>query len=224
MWRNSIDSLCSVDQNSTFQSSEKLQSMAGATALDTLPHLHSRYGNYDISHHTRPSWVGGEPSVAFEADINRECQKNSCFSTSSARPQAYLEPPVRARLQMPPADNMNSTAYQPQQHRGYGGRQDVIYPSTASYPASTGQQLYPTNQSSRASSASAVLNLKMPAQSYPKAHSPHNTSTTIVLAPVEETARRKSSILPSLQIPASINNSGGSIGEFAAQVCVVHFV
>lgn len=42
------------------------------------------------------------------------------------------------------------------------------------------------------------------------------------MRPVEEQARRKSTngdmIIPNLQIPSSINNSGGSLAEFAAQV------
>jgi hypothetical protein len=200
--------------------------MAGVVALDTLPHLRTHYGSYDISPHSRSIWPRVESSLTFQTNVNAGGQKDASFSTSSALSQVYPEPPVRDGLRTPPADDMSSTAYQPQQYRSYGGKQESVYPSTASYASSTaGQQLYlTTNQPSRTSTVSTASNLSgMSAQSYSKAYSPKNASTA-VLAPVEETARRKSGILPSLQIPSSINNSGGSLGEFAAQVYIWPFM
>src|SRR5580700_9783820 len=133
--------------------------MAGAAALDALPHLRTHYSSYDIPPHSRPSWPRVDSSLTFQANVNKERFKDSGFSTST--PQAYLESPVRDGLRTPPADNMNSTVFQPQQYRSYGGKQDSIHPSTASYTSSaTGQQPYPTtNHSSRTSATSVVSSL-----------------------------------------------------------------
>jgi hypothetical protein len=69
-----------------------------------------------------------------------------------------------------------------------------------SYPATT-QPLHGSNTS---------------AHSYNPADSPQSASTVTIGS--DDILRRKSVILPSLQIPPSINKSGGSSGEFAAQV------
>jgi hypothetical protein len=199
--------------------------MAGAAALDSLPHLRTHYSSYDISPHSRSSWPRVNSSLAFQANVNKERLKDSGFP-ASAPPQAFLESPVRDGLRTPLANNMNSTVFQPQQYRSYGGKQDAIYPSTASYASSTAGQQQPfstTNYSSRTSATSVVSNLcGMSVQPYLKAHSPQNASTGVPIL-AEENLRWKSGILPSLQIPTSINNSGGSLGEFAAQVRDISF-
>jgi hypothetical protein len=122
----------------------------------------------------------------------------------------YLEAPIRDGLRTPPSDDMNSTASYPQQYSGYHNRKDVPYSSHAAtqpYPTTT-QPLHGSN-----SSALSVVR-GASAHSYNLADSPPSAST----ATSDDILRRKSVILPSLQIPPSINNSGGSLGEFAAQV------
>jgi hypothetical protein len=124
----------------------------------------------------------------------------------------YLEAPIRDGLRTPPSDDMNSTASYPQQYSGYHNRKDVAYSSHAAvqpYPATT-QPLHVSN-----SLALPVVG-GASAHSYIPADSPQSASTATIGS--DDILRRKSVILPSLQIPPSINNSGGSLGEFAAQV------
>jgi hypothetical protein len=124
----------------------------------------------------------------------------------------YLEAPIRDGLRTPPSDDMNSTASYPQQYSGYHNRKDVPYSNHAAaqpYPATT--------QPIHGSSTSALPVVGgASSHSYIPADSPQSASTATIGS--EDILRRKSVILPSLQIPPSINNSGGSLGEFAAQV------
>ena len=158
-----------------------------------------------------------------------DCRKDISFSKSAAstsdllqgRP-VYLEAPVRYGLRTLPLDDMNSTAFFSQQYSSCGSRKDGTFPSTAysSHTAVT-KPCTASLQPSRESKASSLPRIDgVAAQAYFRTYSPESASTstsTAVLA-LEETVRRKSVILPNLQIPASINNSGGSLGEFAAQV------
>jgi len=138
----------------------------------------------------------------------------------------YLEAPIRDGLRTPPADDMGTTYQQPQ-YNSYNGRQDTTYPTpfpsaaggsySGTYPgtATGGQHRaypFPLNQPPPAS------NLRHEVRPV----SPQLANKSNYLAPPEELPRRKSAssdmILPNLQIPTSINNSGGSLAEFAAQV------
>jgi hypothetical protein len=145
----------------------------------------------------------------------------------------YLEAPVRDGLRTPPADDMG-TAYQYQhsQSDSYAGRQDTSCSagssSGASYNGSSagsnmpGRQYYALIQ--QPPSASTLRNeVQAPSSAYGRQPaSPQPANKTDVLAPPEGLPRRKSAnsdmIHPNLQIPSSINNSGGSLAEFAAQV------
>jgi hypothetical protein len=124
----------------------------------------------------------------------------------------YLEAPIRDGLRTPPSDDMNSTASYPQQYSGYHTRKDVAYSNHAavqSYPATT-QPLHGSNHSALPAVGAAASHAYIPVDS------PQSASTATIGS--EDILRRKSVILPSLQIPPSINSSGGSLGEFAARV------
>jgi hypothetical protein len=139
----------------------------------------------------------------------------------------YFEAPVRDGLRTPPADDM-ATTYQTQ-YNEYSSRRDAAY-STTGVSGSNYEGAYPgANVQSRPYSihgqpqaSASTLHREVhaePIHSQPPSPVPTNKSNN--LAP-EEQPRRKSAtsdmILPNLQIPSSINNSGGSLAEFAAQV------
>lgn len=149
-------------------------------------------------------------------------------------PSGYFEAPIRDGLRTPPADEMG-TAYQYQQpqYNSYAGRQGAPYPTTGSsmsnYDGSyTGGNVqarqYTTISQPPPASASTLRNeLQAPSSTYnTQPPSPQPANRTDALAPPEGLPRRRSAnsdmILPNLQIPSSINNSGGSLAEFAAQV------
>jgi hypothetical protein len=152
-------------------------------------------------------------------------RKDVGLSHYPQRTPSYLEAPIRDGLRTPPADDM-STAYQypTSQYNSYDGRQDVTYPTIGSsgsnyagYPGSSGQarQYSTISQPSSASTLRNEIQASIPA---------YNTQppSPQTLAPPEGLPRRRSAnsdmIISSLQIPSSINNSGGSLAEFAAQV------
>jgi hypothetical protein len=118
---------------------------------------------------------------------------------------------------------MNSTASYPQQYSSYSSRKDNPYP-TNSYPNNGAIQPYPAaTQPSRGSNISGLPVVGGgSAEAYIQADSPQSVGTSTLAS--DDVGRRKSVILPSLQIPSSINNSGGSLGEFAAQItCLFWF-
>lgn len=134
----------------------------------------------------------------------------------------YLEAPIRKGLRTPPADEMN--AYQPTQHQTYPSRQDTSYPAGAPYTAiSAAHQTHPTSNYGRQTSTSNLSNvISSSSQRYSQSRtqSPRDTNKS-ALAPHDEVVQKKSIIVPNLQIPGSINDSGGSLGEFAAQVRIL---
>jgi len=155
----------------------------------------------------------------------------------------YFEAPIRDGLRTPPADDM-STAYRHPQYNNYGTKHDVTYSSPVATSSNGSHYSGPTvysgtngvtrshsvlSQPSSASVASTVRNEAQAARSiYNRQQSPQPASRKNTLAPPEGVPRRKSAnsdvILPNLQIPHSINNSGGSLAEFAAQItCLFWF-
>lgn len=162
-------------------------------------------------------------------------RKDFGVSQSQLAP-VYLEAPVRDGLRTPPGDNMGTT-YQHPQYTNYAGRQEPVYsvPSVGqdSYAgAYTGSNAasrpYPTlSQPAQApvqipTSAlrNEIQNPLPPYRQQPSSPAPANKSNNLV--PAAQEPRRKSTtgdvIQPNLQIPQTINNSGGSLAEFAAQV------
>ena len=129
------------------------------------------------------------------------------------------------------------TTYQHPQYTNYAGRQDPPYSVSSvgqdGYAATyTGASAAP-RQYSTLSQPTAQVPVQVPTSAlrnevqnvlppYRQPSSPVSASRTNILGTVEEQPRRKSTngdvILPNLQIPSSINNSGGSLAEFAAQV------
>ncbi|KAI9733186.1 MAG: hypothetical protein M1818_007304 [Claussenomyces sp. TS43310] len=131
----------------------------------------------------------------------------------------YVNAIVNDGLRTPPAEDM-STVYPSQIYSSHVPRQDSSYTfsvkssSAAVQPCSRG---YETGklQSNPAPKSDPS------AQPYGRIQSP---KAAAVAAPAEEGAKRKNLILPNLQIPSSVNNSGGSLGEFAAQItCLFWF-
>jgi hypothetical protein len=134
------------------------------------------------------------------------------------------------------------TTYQHPQYTNYAARHHPPYsvPSVGqdSYAgAYTGASAAPRQYSTQ-SQTTAQVPVQIPASAlrnevqnvlppYRQPSSPVPSSRTNILGPVEEQPRRKSTngdmILPDLQIPSSINNSGGSLAEFAAQVRMRNF-
>ena len=165
-------------------------------------------------------------------DIDRRKDLRHSYTLPNLTP-AYFEAPIRDGLRTPPADDMGTT-YQQSQYNNYAGRQDVTYPTPAtsgsgyagSYSGANVQQRPYPPPLSHPPSASNLRNEIEPSQPaqplYPQPASPQQTKKINTLAPPEGLPRRKSTnndmILPNLQIPSSINNSGGSLAEFAAQV------
>ena len=169
------------------------------------------------------------PSSSFDFDHRR----NIGLHTLRQLTPPYSEAPTRDRLRTPPADEM-STTYQHAQYNDYARRQDGTYSMSGSarsgyignYPPITNTQAksYSALRQLPSASASALRHeFQAPLTSHhPEPPSPQPTNKTGSLATSENAPSRKSSvgdmIAASLQIPPSINNSGGSLAEFAAQV------
>jgi len=142
----------------------------------------------------------------------------------------YLEAPIRDGLRTPPADEMGTTYQQPQ-YNNYAVKQEGIYPTPApsgsvyssGYSVQNGQgRPYSTLGQPTPASNSSLRNEVLPSQSYHQTTSPQINKTVSVEGLTAE--RRKSTngdasaIVPNLQIPKTINDSEGSLAEFAAQV------
>lgn len=191
------------------------------------PHLRAHHGqsgpiyNPQARHH---------PDLSFTFH-STDCKKN--ISSSQLPPVAfslppvttvYLEAPIRDGLRTPPSDDMNSTASYPQQYSSYGSRKDNPYPNNSYSNHGTVVQTYSaaTQHSRGLNTATLPVAGAASAQPYIQADSPQSVGTASLAS--DDTVRRKSIILPSLQIPLSVNNSGGSLGEFAAQItCLFWF-
>ncbi|RDL39527.1 Cyclin-like protein [Venustampulla echinocandica] len=155
---------------------------------------------------------------------------------------SYLEAPVKGGLQTPPADDMG-TAYQHPQHPPYGSRQSSTCSISGTTPSSYAgtcsgsssqrtQYSAPHSSLSQPSHASSIISrngLQNPQSSYgQQPSSPQLPDRSNVVARSEDPLPRKNAhvdtIVPNLQIPSSINNSGGSLAEFAAQItCLFWF-
>jgi hypothetical protein len=167
------------------------------------------------------------PSAAFGIDQRRDI---GLHSLRQLTPQ-YFEAPPRDGLRTPPADDM--TTYQHAQYSEYAGRPDATYAMSGpvrngyvdSYPPVTNMQAkaYPALGQPLPLSASTLRQeIQVPLTSHrPQPQSPQHANKT-GLAAAESMPTRKHSAgemtTPSLKIPSSVNNSGGSLAEFAAQV------
>ncbi|CAG8973424.1 hypothetical protein HYALB_00006450 [Hymenoscyphus albidus] len=152
----------------------------------------------------------------------------------------YFQAPVKAGLHTPPEDEMGTT-YQHPQYNPYASRPDSTYSNSATVTTGRSYGGFPTVRQCAVPHPHSTLNqLSAPTasllrnenqisqQSYRQPTSPLSSTRSTTLAPEEEPSPRPSSrndlILASLQIPSSINNSGGSLAEFAAQItCLFWF-
>ena len=180
----------------------------------------------------RPAPLNFLPPLTHSTNSGNDRRKNIGLH-SSAQFAPYFDAPIRDGLQTPPADDM-STAYQQSQYNNYAGKLDVTYSTPVSsgsgyagvYTSANTQaksnpslgQLPPVSIS--ASSVSKEVQALQP--HYPQLASPQPANRTNTVIPADGLPRRKCSsndmITPNLQIPLTINNSGGSLAEFAAQV------
>ena len=145
---------------------------------------------------------------------------------------AYFEPSTRDGLQTPPADM--STTYQQAQYNDYSSRQDALFPLAGSSERGYASTYSGVNAQPRPCHPSVIQSSTVPnlrndlhpshrpsRASHPISSPPQHNESNILGLP-EDIPRRKGvnsdMILPNLQIPSSINNSGGSLAEFAAQV------
>lgn len=191
-----------------------------STSIDFLyPPQHSHFDSQP-STHSQSSWARQDLNIHTPTYVSTsELKKDTSYTRQRAPAPlqtvpSYLEAPTRDGLRTPPADDM-ATAYQTQQYtNNYGTRQDTTFavaPPAYSNPAAATNPYIPASYVSRTIADGAVGSV----QPYVRPQSPKDVARPVA---EEDTSRRKSVILPSLQIPSSINNSGGSLGEFAAQV------
>lgn len=154
----------------------------------------------------------------------------------------YIEAPVRVGLRTPPEDDMHATYPEPS-HLPYKSRQNETYPGpfkigrTPEYDASTTRPAQPPHiQEASGAPASRTNGSKDFSQpdvpfSWPpiKEKAQADSFQPAPLSALESESTRKpqakkpsntDSIHPSLRIPESINDSGGSLAEFAAQVII----
>lgn len=154
----------------------------------------------------------------------------------------YIEAPVRVGLRTPPEDDMHATYPEPS-HLPYKSRQNETYPGpfkigrTPEYDASTTRPAQPPHvQEASGAPASRTNGSKDFSQpdvpfSWPpiKEKAQAESFQPAPLSALESESTRKpqakkpsntDSIHPSLRIPESINDSGGSLAEFAAQVII----
>jgi hypothetical protein len=165
------------------------------------------------------------PSAYSSYDIDRRKDIGICHPLPQLTP-IYFEAP-HSGLRTPPADEM-ATTYQNRQYNSYSNGRDAAYPpsgaSASSYSgtySASSTQSRPYTVSSQPASASTLRREVQGSHALPmQPSSPAASNRHNALAPPEEQPRRKNGdlIRPSLQIPASISEDGGSLAEFAAQV------
>jgi hypothetical protein len=171
------------------------------------------------------------PTHSIPFGIDR--RKDICLQSIPQLPTSYFEAPIRDGLRTPPADDM-STTYQHTQYHDHAGRQDGTYSTSSSSRqsyagsysgANTQPKPYAVLGQPTQPSASTLRNEIQACQTpCPQPPSPQLANETNALADTDGLPRRKNAnsemISPNLQIPSSINNSGGSLAEFAAQVII----
>lgn len=165
------------------------------------------------------------PSAHSSYDIDRRKDIGNCHPLPQLTP-VYFEAP-RSGLRTPPADDM-ATTYQNRQYNSYSNGRDAAYPPSGSSANSYGgtysgssTQSRPYTMSSQPASVSTLRREVQGSHSVSmQPSSPAPSSRHNAFAPPEDQPRRKNGdlIRPSLQIPASISEDGGSLAEFAAQV------
>jgi len=205
--------------SSTFENSMTISMHPAQVAISSRgffsPHPHAHAGYPVPVYHSHP-YHRPDLNLDLHTAVGKKDSSFSQLTAVSLGPTqltpVYLEAPIRDGLRTPPSEDMNSTISYPQQYSGYHNRKDIPYSNHAVVPP------YPATTQPLAVSSSSVIPVVgggsthsyIPADSPPSARTVTNGS--------EDILPRKSVILPSLQIPTSINNSGGSLGEFAAQV------
>ncbi|QSZ37240.1 hypothetical protein DSL72_009334 [Monilinia vaccinii-corymbosi] len=158
----------------------------------------------------------------------------------------YIEAPVRVGLRTPPEDDMHGTCSEPQYHT-FKSRQNETYPApvsvgrTTDYDGSAIRSRQPTliQEASGAPPSTIARSKDFSQQDVPFSWPAINEKPQAdpfhpaALSALESESTRKpqakkpsntDSILPNLRIPKSINDSGGSLAEFAAQItCLFWF-
>ncbi|ESZ98371.1 hypothetical protein SBOR_1249 [Sclerotinia borealis F-4128] len=150
----------------------------------------------------------------------------------------YLEAPVRVGLRTPPEDDMHAT-YPAPRYQNYKSRQEETYPGMTNVSKTSDHDGPPTQQSPRLPARKLSETTEPPQSRVPyswipvEGHDTTNSFQPVVPTSLESESTRKpqakrpsntDTIHPRLQIPKSINHSGGSLAEFAAQItCLFWF-
>lgn len=165
--------------------------------------------------------------AAFDADRRKD------FDIVQSLPNpAYLQSVVRGGLPTPPADEMGTTYQQPPYNQygnrthTYAGRGGISQPSYAGRGHER-QYSVPHSSLNRLPPPLAYVGNEghIPSLLPYRAPSPVQSTSLAPLTtfirteqPIRQSSNTGDVVSKSLQIPASINNSGGSLAEFAALV------
>lgn len=181
-----------------------------------LPSSHTiSHNNKDCPPYSRTTWPGLAASqLQTPLYISGSEQRRDLSTGSRVVPDSLSALPVHSNalidgLRTPPADDMSAT-YNSQPYRNYT-QADVAYSSSKI------QQAYSKTHTLGTSASNCDLRSHGSSQSHARPQ-----SLGVAAIALDDSEKRKSLILPNLQIPSSINQSGGSLGEFAAQVVVFH--
>lgn len=215
-----------------------LRGPATTTALDFYS-PHSR--PFSDSHHTSTATYSQpdrpRPQSLLASDINAHAERAAppepSFHGDSRRSAADGQRPVsnppphsaQGRLPTPPADEMS--VYQPIQNSTNSSREGSTFPSIAQFhqlPATT--QAQPYHYPVRAAEAAPKFSNGTGQVFHQLEDRSRDVRGTheVVERPQEAIVQKKDAIHPNMQIPPSVNDSGGSIGELAAQLtCLFWF-
>lgn len=150
-----------------------------------------------------------DPFAARDSTINRQPHN---YGPSTANWASYSSNQDLNRALTPPPDMTNVSHAQHLTHHNHGQRYDSHMPTHSAYRAPVAQ--YPSYEpsgenrvaESRDAKVSPTTQTRLPAldsavETHSRAHKPNHNS-----------------IAPSFQIPKSVNDSGGSLSELAAEV------
>lgn len=163
---------------------------ASSGSLDYHPFPHSHFTTWSKPNieTLTPTSYGSAPGKSRELE--------SSFSRQRSPVRECLWS-VKDSIRTPPPEEMHTSYQPPTQYNTYGSKENVFSYNPA---------LCSLGQSARQNGGSQVI-LKSSSPAFTTSH-----------CETDDATRRKSEILPNLQIPSSINNTKGSLGEFAAKV------
>jgi hypothetical protein len=163
------------------------------------------------------SYSGHSEALSSQREIKKE--QLPAYPVSWPHTSTAITPPSSGRLPTPPQDDMS--VFPHTQSNSGGIRQSSVYTSipSSSYQSTGYSNGYGVGEySSRALEARFVNNQQAVSQNYDAYGGQDGQRAAPAAQRVQEEVQEKQGIHPDMQIPPSVNNSGGSIGELAAQV------